>query len=427
MISKARNLASNNIVSGTIIVTIGTFIGSFFSYVLQIGLGRLLTVSEYGEFNALLSLAVIFTVPILALTNSLIKNASELLAVKRFDILTFLYTRISMFAIVVGALVFVLANIFGFFIGSYLNINDPRVFLMFGLFLGISFLNIAPASYLQGLLRFKAFAFFSALSGFTRAVFGLAFVYFGLSVGGAYLGLAVSIVLMYFLGTLILKKNFVTFKKMNLSKYYEKILTFGFVTFFVGGGMTLLNNVDVVLAKHFFDSDSAGIYAAVVTIGKVLLFGAGTVMILMYPQISELHAKKEDFLPRFKQFLAIQLLLVLGGILTFSLFSELIVTVLFGEAFLQAIPFIPKFSVFVGIYIITNFLMMFLVATNNKKAWIFLVPAVLGQYILISFKHNNIDDIITANIAVSAMLLAVISLYCLRYLKNVRINNNTGL
>jgi O-antigen/teichoic acid export membrane protein len=95
VITKAKHLVNSTVVGGTIIVTIGAFIGSFFNYLTQVGLGRILSVEEYGTFNALLSLSVILSVPVLALTNSIIRNVSELKAMGRFDILTKMFVKSS--------------------------------------------------------------------------------------------------------------------------------------------------------------------------------------------------------------------------------------------------------------------------------------------------------------------------------------------
>src|SRR5262249_20698234 len=44
------------------------------------------------------------------------------------------------------------------------------------------------------------------------------------------------------------------------------------IVFFVG--QVIINNVDILLVKHFFPSDPAGIYAAIAQIGRLLYFAA---------------------------------------------------------------------------------------------------------------------------------------------------------
>lgn len=421
MISKVKNLTQGTIITGTIIVTIGTFLSSVFNYTLQISLGRFLTVPEYGTFNALLSLAVVMMVPVSALVISLIKTVATLKAAEKFDTLTHLFISLTKSFMLVGAILFLLVFAMRFVLADYLNIKDVYLFIFFGIFLGISFLNINPSAYLQGLLRFKAFAFYISLGGLLRLTFAMALVFLGLGVAGAFIGMGAAVIVVFVVSLLLLKKNFTKYKeKEDLKEQYSGILRFGFVTLMVAIGMSMLNNMDVILVKHFFHPQSAGVYAALVTIGKVFLFGAGAVTILMYPQISGLYAKGEDYLPRFKQFLALQLVLILGGLMVFSFLPWLVVQLLFGENFIAAVPFVQKFSIFVAFYILVNFLIMFMLAIDNKKVWIFLVPAVILQYILLSLNHNTLNDIIRVNVLVLGLLLLSISVYCPLYLKNVR-------
>lgn len=427
LLGTAKNKSSNVLVVGTVIVTIGTFINSIFSYLLQISLGRMLSVTEYGTFNALLSLSVLLVVPGAALMNSIIKTVAELKAKNRFDILTHLFLKSSVGTLFIGLIIFFLVYSFRSFLAEYLNVSDKSIFLFFGFYLGISFLNINPAAYLQGLLRFKAFALFMAVGGFLRFSSAVIFVALGFDLSGVFMGMFLGILVSFFIALLLLKKNFEKFEPKSLSQQYKRIIRFGFVTLFVGVGMNLLNNIDVILVKHFFTGEEAGIYSAVVTVGKVFLFGAGTVTVLMYPQISGLFARSENFLPRFKQFLGIQLALIAFGAVTFSVFAKFIVKVLFGTNFLSAVPFIPHFTIFVAFYILINFLIMFLLAINNKKVWAFLLPAVVGQYVLINLKHQTINDIININIIVSGVLLVIITMYCLHVIKNARINYSSSI
>src|SRR5690349_8450458 len=61
------------------------------------------------------------------------------------------------------------------------------------------------------------------------------------------------------------------------------------IVFFVG--QVVINNIDIILVKHFFASELAGLYAAVALVGRVLYFAAWSIVSAMFP-ISA--ASKED-------------------------------------------------------------------------------------------------------------------------------------
>jgi len=107
-----KKLLSGTAISGTFIVTIGVFIGSVFSYFLQLFLGRKLSLDDFGIFNTLLSFSYILGVFGVALSTSIVKKVSSLCAKDSFDILTKLFWNLSLVAVGLGfALFFIL---FGF-------------------------------------------------------------------------------------------------------------------------------------------------------------------------------------------------------------------------------------------------------------------------------------------------------------------------
>jgi O-antigen/teichoic acid export membrane protein len=406
-----QNLKTNKELQGTIIVTVGTLIGSFFSYLLQFFLGRMLSVEDYGTFNALLSLSYLIWVPSQVLRTSLIKSVSELLAKEDYRRLTVLFWRIVGFASIVGVLVFVGLYLLKGFISSYLNISDPVVVAYFAIFIGVSFVNIAPGSYLQGLLRYKAYSFYIANNNMLRWLIPSALVYFGYQLYGVFVGTALALFLSFFVGVSLLKKNFEGGEEISVMPEVKKIMYFSLPVMFVNFGLMLLNNLDVLLVKRFFEPETAGYYAGTVTLGKILLFGAGTVTIVMFPKVSALYTKGENFLKQFKTLYFLQILMVLGGVLVFSIFPKFLTTAFFGERFLNSVEYLPRFVIFIGIYVLVNFMVMFFLATERTKVFLFLIPVVIMQYILINLYHDSLYSVINVNIFSAAVLLVSLIAY----------------
>ncbi|MEZ6255247.1 MAG: oligosaccharide flippase family protein [Patescibacteria group bacterium] len=427
MINKVKALSKSSFIQGTLIVTVGSFIGSIFNYVLQLGLARTLSVEDFGVFSALLSMAVIFSVPTSAFIQSIIKSVVKLKATDAFDTLTKLYLTLSLYALFLGFLLFSGLHILATPIQNYLNLDNWYIFRAFTVYMGLSFILIPTSSYLQGLLRFKAFAFYVSVTGFVRMVIPLTLVYLGYRVGGIFYGMTAVAVIMYLVGGLLLWKNFVVPSTESVKDYYKEILQFGVATLFVSIGMSLLNNVDVLMVKHLFSSYESGIYAGVVTLGKVFLFGAGMVTVVMYPQIASLKASGRNYMRRFYQFLSLQLILVSGGVIAFVAFPRLLTITLFGHSFDSAISYLPMFSIFVALYILVNFFIMFNLAVNNTNIWKFLLPTAFAQYLLIHYFHRTLDSIIYINISVTVLLLLCLIAFTWYNLRDVSIDNNSSL
>ena len=408
---------------GTFIVTVGVFGGSIFSYLLQIGLGHLLSIEDFGTFNAFLSLSIIFGIPAGAIATSLVKKVSELLAQKDFATLNKFFWSFAKLSLALGVMLSLLFILLNNQVSAYLNIQHTPVIYAFAVFLAFSFLNVAPSSYLQGLLRFKAYAFLSLVSQFLRLVIPLGLVYVGLAVSGAYAGLTVVGILSFAVATLLLKKNLSAGLNQpqnhvatKLPELYRSLLLFSVPVLFINAGIALLNNVDIIMVKHFFTPYNAGIYAGVVTMSKVYLFGASIVQVVMFPQISHLYASGLDFKSRFGKFLTLQLLLIAGGLVIFALVPQVINTLMFRGKFTESVPYLPLFAVFTAEYILLSFLSMFLLAINKTKAFLIILPACIVQYALLTFFHLTIFSVIKANILSTGVACLLITVYVVRSL-----------
>jgi len=417
-------LIHNQAIRGTVIVSLGFFVASVFGYLLQFFLGRILSVSEYGAFNALLAVFTVLTVFSSSLMNSLIKVVSDLKAKDEFDVLTHFFIKLSLGILVFGFLVSLVVYLARSEISGFLKIEDDFLITVFGLYIGISFLGMIPSSYLQGLLKFGAFSFWTVMGGIFRFGIPAALVYFGYKTSGVFFGMVLATVLAYLLSLVLLKKDFGGYSTQSLQNQYRKLISFIGPMLFVNIGMTLLNNVDVILVKHYLSGDEAGIYSGVVTLGKVLLFGAGTVGVVMFPQISSAFAKKEDFSEKFKPFLMLQIFVVLCGVVIFAIFPKFITLMMFGERFLPAVQYLPKFAFFTGVYVMINFLILFFLAVEKTRIVLFQIPAIAGQFVLITLYHSSIDQIINVNVAVSVFLLLFVVLY---YFGNAGFNNSACL
>lgn len=421
MITQIKTLVKNPMIEKTVVVTVGTFIGSIFAYLLQIYLGRWLSVEDFGAFTALLSLSLILGVLIATFNTSLIKLVSTLASQNMFATLTHLFVQLVVVLLGVGLLFFTTIYLSRDFLSDFLSISNLDLFTSFGIFIGVSFLSLLPLSYLQGMLRFRSYSAFVVLRQLFRLLFPVVAVVSGFGLVGVFSGMTLAVLISFVVGIFVLKRNFTRFEKKDLRPYYKGILSFAGAVLFVQIGMTLLNNVDVILVKHFFDELTAGLYAGLVTVGKVLLFGASTVGVVMFPMISAAYSKKENYMGKFKLLLFLQIFVVAVGILAFSIGGEQITRIMFGSTYVPVAQYLPKFSLFVGSYVLINFMILFLLAIEKIRVFLFLIPAIIAQVMLIIKYHGDISSVINVNLVVSlALLLGVIVFF----VKSVRASSN---
>lgn len=181
------------------------------------------------------------------------------------------------------------------------------------------------------------------------------------------------------------------------------------------------------MVKHLFNPYQAGIYAGLVTMCKVFLFGASVIQTAMFPQIAHLYESGAHYKPRFLKFLFLQALVVFAGFLVFAFFPWLINYLMFGGKYADSVPYMPLFVVFVSIYIFITFFSTFLLAINKNKIFFIILPTCLVQITLIYIFHQSIFSVIKANILSATILCLFTAFYVVKSLKNESLNNSPNI
>ena len=154
----------------------------------------------------------------------------------------------------------------------------------------------------------------------------MALILMGYGVLGGVGAISAAVVMAYFVPGIpkSLRAEAVTEEPASFAEAFQAIV------FFVG--QVIINNIDIVLVKHFFPPDQAGIYAAVALVGRVLYFAAWSVVSAMFPVSAQV--KKDHESPRV---VWVPMALVAGISLSFifvvSMFPQFIMGAIFGRAF----------------------------------------------------------------------------------------------
>lgn len=394
----------------TIYVTCAYLIAAVINYCLQLFLARKLSVSEFGEFTALLSLGLLFAIPSSGLATALVKLSSELKALGKLSLGAKIYKNFVIFFSGFGLLTILVMAFFKNTLAASLNIATPELFLYFGVYLLFIFLSLLPPSFLQGYLKFLPFSFHTIVSALFRLGFPVVLLLAGFGLRGVLAGLSISFFLAFILGHFLLHKD-LSVPKTSDPVPYKKVFFLGLASTASFFGMTIMNNIDVMFVKGVLNSDSAGLYSALVTVGKVYLFGAGTVATVMFPQISAEHAKGGLVKEKTTFFFKMQLLAVFFGVVLFYFFPNSIISTLFGAKFMSVSGLLPGFSLFVAFYILIQFFILLLIALGHVKVWLPQLIAILLQIAGLYFFGKSLETVVLVNSVVSALLLIMLLLY----------------
>ena len=406
-----QKVKSNRYLMGTVYIGSGSVFAAVFSYLVQFVLGRTLPVADFGTFNVLISLSYLVGVPAGVFGVSLVKYVSELSSRQDSKKLTALYWKLLLLSLLVGAGISLAVYILRFRISEQLQISDTGIIALFGTLMGLTFVGAIPPAYLQGLLRYRAYAFYHVVASVYRFAFSAIAIFLGFKLAGAFGGMFVAGVLAMITGFFILRKNLTVFENISLVQDYKRLAAFSLPVMFVNFGLMFLNNIDLILVKKYFDPEMAGYYAGTVTLGKIFLFGAGAVTTVMFPTISSLAVRGLNYGRAFFKFLSLQLLLVAGELVAFSVFPSFLTRLFFGVRFMNSVEYLPMFSLFIGLYIVINFLILFFLAVSRTSVFLLLLPGLAVQYFLITSNHSTLYDIIRADIYAGIISLVLLTVF----------------
>src|SRR5262249_36055657 len=172
-------------------------------------------------------------------------------------------------------------------IAGYLNLPSP--WMMGVLALGIA--AYAPLGVKRGAMQgdcaFRRLGWNFVLEALTRFLVGAGLVVAGYGALGAVGAISAAVIAAYFFPRVPpdLRARPAAAEPPSFAEAVQAIV------FFVG--QVIINNIDILLVKHFFPSDPAGVYAPIAQIGRLLYFSAWSCVVNAQFPVAAAAAKDE--------------------------------------------------------------------------------------------------------------------------------------
>lgn len=388
----------NFILSRSSIVIVSSLFGSVFSYLFQFLSARSLSVSEYSELVSLFSLSVIIGTIMLVFTNGTTKLVAEIKSINYPIRISNFFFSLMKLVLLTTVIVFIGMIVFQNQIGSYLNISNKNLIYIFAIAVILGNINSALGPVLQGLQRFKAFSFYNIFNSFAKFLVAVIVLYFGLTVIETFWGLVISTIVSIAVGAILLKKNL----RLNLKAFdnedIKTLAKYSIGSILILAGLNFLQNNDIILVKHYFDANLAGIYASLTVIGRIVFFAASPVAIVMLPICAERYKHGGDVVKPFLISISISALIASSVSLAYWLFPKLIIGILFGEKYTVSAPYLPLFGLFMLFYTILYVVGMFFISISKFKQGSLMLIGAGIQIIGIYYFHENLYQVIWASI-----------------------------
>ena len=199
-------------------------LGSFFNYLYQLSMGRLLTPTQYGTLYSLVCLFVIISVFSTSIETSITKFTSKFNAEGKPGRINYLWRLCLKRTLLLGLAVFLALAVLTPLISRSLNIENNWYALV--LFSSLILAFALPVNYgmLNGLQRFLPLGFSLTLSPFIKLAIGTLLVFLGFGVLGGVLSIFIASVAVFAV-TLAFLKNVANadnekFEIKGLSQYF---------------------------------------------------------------------------------------------------------------------------------------------------------------------------------------------------------------
>lgn len=391
--------------AGGLFLYLGSMIVNVSNYLFHLILGRSLGPAGYGIVVSLISLLTVLSVPASAISTIATKFASDEQAKNNLGAVREFLKRLSQYLLIIGLLVFLALIVFAPYLANYLNINTSYVRIIAILILFV-FLVALNRGLMQGLKLFRSFAVNTMIEPLAKIGIFLALFYLGLQITGAIWALIGSTIIAYALSFLPLKSIFKIAKKTITLR---KIWHYSFYTFLVFVFLALVSYLDVLLVKHYFPQEQAGLYAALSTIGKIVLYVSMPIVTVMFPFISEAQAKGKKHFP-----LLVQTFLIVGGLsllvlIIYKFAPSLVVGLLFGQEFLAITPYLLIMgAAYAFLALDYVFIYYYLSLKDTSFLWFLIICVAIFITMIIMF-HQTIPQIIYSLITSFALLFILLA------------------
>ncbi|WP_282113548.1 oligosaccharide flippase family protein [Maribacter stanieri] len=201
-------------------------------------------------------------------------------------------------------------------------------------------------------------------------------------------------------------------KKVSLSKENKrKVISFIALTACYELTQIIINNSDVLLVKHYFDTVNAGLYASLAMIGRVVYFVAWMFVMLLLPAVVQKQKDGEATAPILIKYVSYVAVLAISIIFCCAVFPKLIIQLMFGDAYISMAPLLWQYALATSLFAISNLFAYYFLSLDQYVPVILSGILGISQIIMIIFFHSSLYMVVQVQIIAMVALLVAQLLY----------------
>jgi O-antigen/teichoic acid export membrane protein len=378
--------------AGSLFIITGA--GYVFGYLYLVFMGRFLGPEVFGILGSLFAIFYIACLVGQALRGAIARNVAEIKARAGESAAVSAYLKLGLklgLLYLLFPLLFIVASqqIASFF---HLTSIGPVIILGFSL-LSVLILDIV-LGLMQGLQKFRELGISGYLvSQGLKFLFGVVFVWVGWDLMGAVGALLASTAIGIVLGLVFLRRQLASGARSQ-AWGNPKLAPLLAPAIILAVFMSIPTSVDVMLVTHFLGGKEAGLYNAIATLGKVVIFLPMAVSFVLLPKATENHT-----LGLGSRNILLQGLLyasVLSGAVTLAywIFPHIIVKLFFGEVYLEATSLLARYGTAMFLFSLNFVLIHYSLAIRNLRLMLLADFITLAEVVAIILLHHSLSQVI---------------------------------
>ena len=404
MIKKIKN---NPFLKNSAILFIGTMTVNVLNYVFHLLLGRMASVELFGEVESLISLSHIISIPATTLGMIVIKYSAHTKAEDNPYGSQVIFKAFNQKIITFGIPIFLLALVITPLVKNFLRMDEYWPIILVWILMFFGFFTSISNGILIGWQKFREVSVISIIGTVIKILIGAGLLKLGLGASGVMSGFVFSTLAIYILTIGALK--FTKTKNQNSENEIDFLAMKKYVLPALMGivSITILSNVDMVLAKNKLDAISSGQYGALSVASKAIFFATGVLAQVLFSMSAEENHKKGNSLRQLRNAFILTFLATAGATAFYFLFPEFVLGVFFGSKYNDVAQYLGLFAIMVSLFSFAHLFIQYLLSIQKTRAaFSFLVIALIEIAAILIFA-NSIYTIVSIVIVTQVLAILV--------------------
>ena len=382
---------------------------------------RKLGVATYGELYALINAAAIAALPAAFVAPVVAQLAAEFRALHDDRHLRGLTDGVAGGFAKLGLIYLAVAAAGAVWFSHFLHVPAWSVPFV-GLIAAATLFVSALRAIAQGTQDFPGYAVSNVTEGLAKVAGIVVLVSIGLHLFGGIAGFVFGSLCALLYLFLRIRARYASSQPQGVRYDWRRILNAGAGAAAATIAMALMGSADVVLVKHYFNPQDAGLYAAASLGGKILLYMVGFVPTVLLPQAADRHARGAQTREVLATSLLMFAVIAAAGLFAFRFFGIVVLHALVGRAFDAASPLLVTYGVAMVMLALTNALTYYGIATHRLAFTVPLLICTLGTLAAIVAVHPTLAAVVNVMVAGNAVatVAVAISLLAQRHSTNRR-------